>query len=145
MTTPELLGPTLPPPPSEDHALPPAPTTPQLSSFTQPPPLSEDHVFSPASTISDNPLPPPQLFADPNTSLRNRLRMHSIAPEASRLLLGDSVIRGINMRRSVPAEETFQTLCVPGVKVADLIAWLRDQPPTTVHDRCHLPCRHQRL
>ena len=57
-----------------------------------------------------------------------KLREQRIGTGTTVVLLGDSVIRGTDLSRSMESHEVGQKIGVPGVTVADLIAWLQDQP-----------------
>ena len=136
----KTLPPSTPPPsPSKN------PGIVQNNNNTTSPPVS---INSPVQSPPSRSNPPGPQSNSPSPSnqsgktshLLERLKAHAIVPDATRLLLGDSVIRGIDMRRSAPAADITQKVCVPGVKVSDLTAWLRDQQPSAVmtHVTCHV-------
>ena len=51
-----------------------------------------------------------------------------VPPRATAVLIGDSVTRYINPKRLTPRSERCFKLCVPGMTVDDLHAWLEAQP-----------------
>ena len=50
-------------------------------------------------------------------------------PRVSMLLVGDSVLKDIDIRKITPTSATMHKLYVPGMTCEDLAAWLRKQPP----------------
>ena len=50
-------------------------------------------------------------------------------PRVSMLLVGDSVLKDIDIRKITPTSATMHKLCVPGITCEDLGALLRKQPP----------------
>ena len=52
-----------------------------------------------------------------------------INQRATHLLVGDSVIRGIDQRRMVPPPDVFQKMCIPGATTLDFQRWLSAQSP----------------
>lgn len=121
--------------PSKNLHTPPPSHSPQADS-----PLSSQQTqVDPASVLVNSP-PPGQNQVQNKSSPLARLRSCTIAPDVTHLLLGDSVIRGINMRRSAAATDTTDKVCVPGARVSDLTTWLRKQQPTAVTTdvTCHV-------
>ena len=56
----------------------------------------------------------------------------SVSVTSTMLLIGDSVIRFINARRTAPQNENLQKICVPGVTVTDLCHWLSHAPASHI-------------
>ena len=56
----------------------------------------------------------------------------SVFVMSTMLLIGDSVIRFINARRTAPQNENLQKICVLGVTVIDLFHWLSHAPASHI-------------
>lgn len=78
------------------------------------------------SAASSQPVHQSSHPASPEQVLSNT----SVSPDANQLLIGDSMIRGVDANRLGPESVLVHKVCVPGMKIYDLCKWLHNRTPS---------------
>ena len=73
----------------------------------------------------------PEVPSCPEVTPAEELGTVVIHQTTTMLLIGDSVIRNIDLSKSLPTQQTTpQKVCVPGLSAEDLIKWVQSAEPT---------------
>ena len=87
-----------------------------------------DHQSRPTLTGANPSSKVEEQILDHNNTSQLRV-LPSLHTNATVVLIGDSVMRGIDLSRSMPPAEIPKEVCVGGLMVAELTQWLAQQAP----------------